>query len=185
MQTEPIYSCFLRSAGICTDTRHLRPGQLFWALKGPNFNGNLFAAAALEAGAAYVVTDEDTGIPDPRILRVDDGLRGLQELALHHRQVWGKEIFAVCGSNGKTTTKELITRVLATSRRVFATPGNLNNHIGVPLCLLQLGDEHEIAVLELGANHSGEIAELCRLAQPDAGLITNIGKDHLEGFVTI
>lgn len=185
MHIERLYSCFLRSAGICTDTRQLRSGQLFWALKGPNFNGNLFAAAALEAGAAFAVTDEDTGITDPRILRVDDGLRGLQELALHHRQVWGKEIFAVCGSNGKTTTKELITRVLTTRFRVFATPGNLNNHIGVPLCLLQLREEHEMAVLELGANHSGEIAELCRLARPDAGLITNIGKDHLEGFGTI
>ena len=185
MQTEVLYSCFLRSSGINTDTRTLAAGQMFWALKGENFNGNLFAENALKLGAAFVVTDEDCGISDKRILRVENGLLGLQDLARHHRQVWGGQVIAVCGSNGKTTTKELITRALSTEKSVFATPGNLNNHIGVPLSLLRINDQHEIAVIEMGANHAGEIAELCQIALPDSGLITNIGKDHLEGFGTI
>lgn len=158
---------------------------MFWALKGPSFNGNQFAKKALEAGAAFVVVDEETGIKDSRIIRVEAGLKGLQKLAHHHRLVWGKEIIAVCGSNGKTTTKELISRVLSTQKRVFSTPGNLNNHIGVPLCLLQLNDDHDIAVIEMGANHAREIDELSYIAEPNTGLITNIGKDHLEGFGSI
>jgi len=185
MEIEPLYSSFLRSSGINTDTRSLKPGQMFWALKGPNFNGNQFAKQALEEGAAFVVVDEKTGIRDPRILNVDNGLRDLQKLALHHRLVWGKEIIAVCGSNGKTTTKELIHRALATEKNVFSTPGNLNNHIGVPLSLLKLTEEHDIAVIEMGANHAREIEDLCYIAEPNTGLITNIGKDHLEGFGTI
>lgn len=185
MDLEAIYAAFLQSSGINTDTRSLEPGQMFWALKGPSFNGNRFAVQALEAGAAFVVADEAIESPDPRILHVKDGLADLQNLAQHHRRVWGKEVVAVCGSNGKTTTKELITKALATEKQVFATPGNLNNHIGVPLSLLRLKTQHELAVIEMGANHPGEIAELCQIAEPTSGLITNIGKDHLEGFGSI
>lgn len=185
MAMEVLYSCFLRSSGLNTDTRTLQSGQMFWALKGDNFNGNRFAVQALEAGAAFVVCDEDPGIQDRRILRVENGLASLQQLARHHREVWGGQVIAVCGSNGKTTTKELITCALATKKKVFATPGNLNNHIGVPLSLLRIQPEHELAVIEMGANHAGEIAELCEIALPDTGLITNIGKDHLEGFGSI
>lgn len=182
MQTEIIYSCFLRSSGLCTDTRSLTSGQMFWALKGENFNGNRFAGQALEGGAAFVVCDEDPGFEDKRLLRVSEGLKALWDLARHHRQVWGKHVLAVCGSNGKTTTKELISCALSVEKRVFATPGNLNNHIGVPLSLLRIQPEHDLAVIEMGANHSGEIADLCAIALPDSGIITNIGKDHLEGF---
>jgi UDP-N-acetylmuramoyl-tripeptide--D-alanyl-D-alanine ligase len=185
MEIEPLYSCFLRSAGVNTDTRTLKPGQMYWALKGPNFNGTLFARQALDAGASFVVVDEESGIKDSRVLKVENGLRDLQKLAHHHRLVWGKEIVAVCGSNGKTTTKELITRALATEKNVFSTPGNLNNHIGVPLSLLQLKEEHDLGVIEMGANHAREIDDLCYIAEPNSGLITNIGKDHLEGFGTI
>jgi len=185
MEIEPLYSCFLRSAGINTDTRSLKPGQMFWALKGPNFNGNAFTKQALDEGAAFVVVDEESGIRDSRVLKVDNGLKDLQKLAHHHRLVWGKEIIAVCGSNGKTTTKELITIALFTEKNVFSTPGNLNNHIGVPLCLLQLREDHDLAVIEMGANHLKEIDDLCYIAEPNSGIITNIGKDHLEGFGTI
>ncbi len=185
MEIEKIYSCFLRSEGLTTDTRKIAKGQMYLALKGPNFNGNAFAAAALEAGASFVVVDEKPDFQDPRILLVGDGLKTLQELGHYHRQNWGKPVVAVCGSNGKTTTKELIFAALSSEKKIFSTPGNLNNHIGVPLCLLQLKEEHEMAVIEMGANHAGEIAELCRIADPDTGLITNIGKDHLEGFGTI
>lgn len=185
MEIEPLYSCFLRSSGICTDSRQLQPGQIFWALKGPTFNGNQFARKALEMGAMYVVVDEDVLPGNPLALKVDDGLKQLQKLAHYHRLIWGKTIIAVCGSNGKTTTKELIYRVLSTKFAVFATPGNLNNHIGVPLSLLQLTENHEMAVIEMGANHRHEIEDLCYIAEPDSGLITNIGKDHLEGFGSV
>ena len=185
MEIEPLYSAFLRSSGVNTDSRSLKAGQMFWALKGPNFNGNQFARQALELGAAFVVVDEETGIRDGRILKVKEGLRDLQKLAHHHRLVWGKEVIGICGSNGKTTTKELISRALSTEKNVFSTPGNLNNHIGVPLSLLLLRPEHDIAVIEMGANHTHEIEDLCYIAEPNAGLITNIGKDHLEGFKTV
>ena len=185
MQTEILYSCFLRSSGLNTDTRSLKSGQMFWALKGENFNGNRFVAQALEAGASFVVCDEDPGFEDKRLLKVKHGLHSLQDLARHHRQVWGKHVLAVCGSNGKTTTKELINAALSVEKSVFATPGNLNNHIGVPLSLLRIRQEHDVAVIEMGANHPGEIAELCAIALPDSGLITNIGKDHLEGFGSV
>ncbi len=180
-----MYSCFLRSAGVNTDSRSLKPGQIFWALKGPSFNGNDFAKKALEMGAAFVVVDEDVLAEDKRVLKVSNGLEYLQKLAHYHRLNWGKKIIAICGSNGKTTTKELIYRVLSTEMSVYATPGNFNNHIGVPLCLLQLTDEHDIAVIEMGANHRHEIEDLCYISEPDSGLITNIGKDHLEGFGSI
>ena len=185
MEIEPLYSAFLRSSGVNTDTRSLQAGQMFWALKGPNFNGNQYAKKAIELGAAFVVVDEETGIRDSRILKVRNGLKELQKLAHHHRLVWGKEIIGVCGSNGKTTTKELITRALSTELQVFSTPGNLNNHIGVPLSLLKLETNHDIAVIEMGANHTREIEDLCYIAEPNSGLITNIGKDHLEGFGSI
>ena len=181
-ELETLYSCFLRSSGICTDTRTLGKGQIFWALKGPSFNGNHFAAKALEDGAAFVVVDEPPSWKDTRVVVVEDSLTALQKLANHHRIIWAKPVVAVCGSNGKTTTKELIARALGAEKTVFSTPGNFNNHIGVPLSLLMLKAEHEIAVIEMGANHPGEIADLCQIAAPDSGLITNIGKDHLEGF---
>ena len=185
MEIEPLYSAFLRSSGVNTDSRSLKPGQMFWALKGPNFNGNQFARKALELGAAFVVLDEETGIRDNRILKVKEGLKDLQKLAHHHRLVWGKEVIGICGSNGKTTTKELIYRALSTEKNVFSTFGNLNNHIGVPLSLLMLRPEHDIAVIEIGANHTHEIEDLCYIAEPNSGLITNVGKDHLEGFKTV
>lgn len=180
-----LHHYLLQSKGLNTDTRTLQPGQVFWALKGPTFNGNTFASKALEIGAAFVVVDEKAAVTDDRILLVEDGLTGLQALANYHRRAWGKEVVAVCGSNGKTTTKELISKALSVSKNVFSTPGNLNNHIGVPLSLLRLLPEHEIAVIEMGANHPGEIAELCRIAEPTTGLITNVGKDHLEGFGSV
>lgn len=158
---------------------------MFLALKGPNFNGNQFALQALEAEASFVVVDEPPKIPHSAILVVENGLEALQKLAHHHRMVWGKEVIAICGSNGKTTTKELISCALGAQKTIFSTPGNLNNHIGVPLCLLQLEEKHEMAIIEMGANHPGEIAELCEIAAPNSGLITNIGKDHLEGFGSI
>lgn len=154
---------------------------MFFALKGPSFNGNLFAMEALSKGAAYAVVDEDAG-NDPRLLRVENVLQSLQDLATHHRHVLDIHVLAITGSNGKTTTKELAYAVLRKDFEVIATIGNLNNHIGVPLTLLRLSDEHDFAIVEMGANHQKEIAALCQIAQPDYGMITNIGKAHLDGF---
>lgn len=171
---------------VSTDTRQITPGCLFIALKGPRFNGNLFASQALEQGASAVVVDEDLPQADERYFRVPDGLAALQELARYHRQQLAHlVVLGIGGSNGKTTTKELTGAILSRHFRTFTTPGNLNNHIGVPLCVLSLRAEHEVAVLELGANAPGEIAELCHIADPTHGLITNIGKDHLEGFGSV
>lgn len=183
-----LYTHFQRSSGICTDTRKLEAGQLFFALKGESFNGNLYAAQALAAGASLAVVDDASVVSSDKYILVPDVLQALQDLARHHLSVLkqaGLKVLAVCGSNGKTTTKELVSRVLATKYKTFATPGNLNNHIGVPLSILQLTPQHHWAVLELGANAAGEIALLCTMADPDAALITNIGKDHLEGFGTV
>ncbi|GAB3582433.1 UDP-N-acetylmuramoyl-tripeptide--D-alanyl-D-alanine ligase [Hymenobacter daeguensis] len=182
----PLYSHYLAAGGqVSTDSRQPQPGTLFFALNGPNFRGAAFAAAALEKGAAHAVVDDVVlAASDPgRYTYAPDPLRALQELARQHRQQFRIPVLAITGSNGKTTTKELLTAVLAQQFQVLATIGNLNNHIGVPLTLLRLrAGEHNFAVIEMGANHRGEIAALCEIAQPTHGLITNIGKAHLEGF---
>lgn len=177
-----LYKRFCESSGFTTDTRKIEKGNIFFALKGENFNGNTFAKTALEKGCSYVVIDEQQVIDDDRYLLVADVLSSLQELATYHRNELNTPILALTGSNGKTTTKELIAAVLEKKFTVLATKGNLNNHIGVPLTLLSLKSTHEIAVVEMGANHQREIHALCEIAQPNMGLITNIGSAHLEGF---
>jgi UDP-N-acetylmuramoyl-tripeptide--D-alanyl-D-alanine ligase len=179
--TEQLYDFYQDHPVVSTDTRHLPKGCMYFALKGPNFNGNTFAQKALELGAAYAVVDEPVG-NDPRILMVKDVLKSLQELATLHRHRLDIHVLAITGSNGKTTTKELCAAVLKRNFETHYTRGNLNNHIGVPLTLLELNEDHDFAVVEMGANHQREIAELCEIACPDFGLITNIGKAHLEGF---
>lgn len=180
--TEQLYEKFKTHPVVCTDTRNIIPGSIFFALKGANFNGNNFAAQALENGAAYAVVDEATAVHNDRCLQVPDVLEALQQLARHHRRQFSIPVIAITGSNGKTTSKELISTVLAAKYNTLFTKGNLNNHIGVPLTLLGLNAGHEMAVIEMGANHQGEIALLCSIAEPDYGIITNIGKAHIEGF---
>lgn len=182
MDISALYSLYLAHPAVRTDTRKLQPGDLFFALKGPSFNGNAFAGAALEAGAAAAIIDEPEYQTDERCILVTDVLTTLQELARHHRRQFRIPFLAITGSNGKTTTKELITAVLRESRVTYATAGNLNNHIGVPLTLLQIRPDAEIAVIEMGANHRGEITAYCRIAEPTHGLINNVGKAHIEGF---
>ena len=177
-----LYNIFRDAAGVSTDSRTLQAGQLFFALSGPNYNGNQFTKKALEKGAIAVVIYEDISITDNRVIRVENTLKSLQTLSTEHRKTLGTTIIALTGSNGKTTTKELIHSVLSTTFTSVATQGNLNNHIGVPLTLLSLKEDTEIGVVETGANHPGEIALLANITQPDAGLITNFGKAHLEGF---
>ena len=183
MQTQQLYQLFIASSGVSTDTRTLEKGALFFALKGDNFNGNLFAEKALSLGAIAVIVD-DSKLKDLRqnIIVVKDTLKTLQELARYHRKQLNTPIISITGSNGKTTTKELIREVLSQKYKVHATKGNLNNHIGVPLTLLELKKEHEIAVIEMGANHQTEIKSLCEITFPNWGYITNFGKAHLEGF---
>jgi len=180
--TAQLYSIFLNHPHIITDTRKLIKSGIFFALKGGNFNGNLFAIQALNEGAAYAVIDEDIQSNDERLLLVDDVLKALQDLATYHRTQTKIPVLAITGSNGKTTTKELIAAVLSKKYNVNYTQGNLNNHIGVPLTLLSITNENNFAVVEMGANHQKEIELLASIAQPDFGLITNIGKAHLEGF---
>ena len=172
-----------QSGAFTTDTRNIKAGDLFFALKGPSFNGNLFAERALEQGASWVVIDEpQVGLTD-RFILVDDVLEALQQLATHHRrQLPGLKVIGVTGSNGKTTTKELLKVAIGSHYRCWATPGNLNNHIGVPLTLLRMPLDTEVAVIEMGANHPGEVMPLCEIAQPDFGVVTSVGKEHLEGF---
>jgi UDP-N-acetylmuramoyl-tripeptide--D-alanyl-D-alanine ligase len=177
-----LYEIFGKSVGISTDTRKIQQGELFFCLKGPHFDANSFAPQALEKGALAVVSDDPNQATDERVVLVEDALRTLQALARHHRRKMKAKILAITGSNGKTTTKELLREVLACKYKVYATEGNLNNHIGVPLSLLRVQAETDIAIIEMGANAVGEIASYCRIAEPDMGLITNIGKAHLEGF---
>jgi len=179
-----LYDLYLKHPSVCTDSRKLKQDDLFFALKGPSFNGNRFAHDALQKGAAYVIADE-TVAEDNRIFLVDDVLSALQQLALHHRRQLNIPVLAITGSNGKTTTKELIAQVLSSKYKTLATEGNLNNHIGVPLTLLKIRPDREIAIIEMGANHQGEIAAYCELALPGFGMITNCGKAHLEGFGSI
>ena len=182
MQVEELYKIFLSHPSVQTDTRKLQSGDLFFALKGPNFNGNLFAKKALDAGAAFVIADEKTGEDEDRIILVDDVLSTLQLLAKHHRQQFKIPFIAITGSNGKTTTKELLHQVLATTYKTYTTEGNLNNHIGIPITILKIKADAEIALIEMGANHLKEIESYCRFTLPTHGLITNCGKAHLEGF---
>jgi UDP-N-acetylmuramoyl-tripeptide--D-alanyl-D-alanine ligase len=182
MQTQELYTKFLKHPLICTDSRKVEKDTLFFALKGENFNGNLFAEKALSDGCAYAIVDEDLHIKSDKIVRVNNVLESLQQLANYHRRVLKTPIIALTGSNGKTTTKELLIQILGAKFNVYGTEGNLNNHIGVPLTLLKLKPEHDYGVIEMGANHQGEINALCEIAEPDFGLITNIGKAHLEGF---
>lgn len=183
MQIEHLYAIFLQSSGISTDTRKIQADNLFFALSGDRFNGNSFAQQALRSGCiAAVIDDADYAIEDQRMILVPNVLQTLHELATHHRLRMKAKVIALTGSNGKTTSKELLRDVLAQKYSTYATKGNLNNHIGVPLSLLEIRPEHEMAVIEMGANAQGEIAMLCAIAQPDFGFITNIGKAHLEGF---
>ena len=177
-----LYSRFLSHPNICTDTRKIVGDSIFFALKGESFNGNKFALEALNKGCELAVIDEVEYAVDERFVLVEDVLTTLQDLALHHRRQLKIPIIGITGSNGKTTTKELIHAVLKQKYNCYATPGNFNNHIGVPLTLLAIRKKHEIAVVEMGANHKEEIAELCAISRPDYGIITNIGKAHLEGF---
>lgn len=181
---EQIYQTYLKSTGVSTDTRKVASGNLFFALKGPSFNGNLFAQAALDNGAIAVVIDEDVPVDNPgKAFRVSNVLDTLQNLARHHRvQLKDTRFIGLTGSNGKTTAKELFRSVLSTTYKTAATQGNLNNHIGVPLTLLSITPDVQIAIVEMGANHRGEIENLSGIALPDIGYITNYGKAHLEGF---
>jgi UDP-N-acetylmuramoyl-tripeptide--D-alanyl-D-alanine ligase len=195
MTIQQLYDIYLRHLSIRTDTRQLQPGDLFFALKGPNFNGNQFAVHALEQGAAYAIIDEPPAatsnagpapVPaastDPRLILVADVLTTLQDLALHHRRQFNIPFIAITGSNGKTTTKELIHVVLSSEYITYTTQGNLNNHIGIPLTILSVRPDAQFAVIEMGANHQKEIEGYCRYTLPTHGIITNVGKAHLEGF---
>ncbi len=177
-----LYSLFQSHPTISTDTRNIVPGSLFFALKGQNFNGNSFAGKALESGAAYAIIDEAEFKKSDRYILVDDVLTTLQLLANYHRRQLNIPFLAITGSNGKTTTKELIRNVLSKKYKTVATKGNLNNHIGVPLTILSIPFDAQFAVIEMGANHRGEIESYCKITEPDYGLITNVGKAHLEGF---
>ena len=180
---ETLYQAFLAAnQRITTDTRHLEKGAVFFALKGGNFDGNTFAQAALDAGCSAAVIDADDIELRPGMIKVPDVLMALQALATHHRRQFKGPVLAITGSNGKTTTKELVNAVLSQKYNTLYTFGNLNNHIGVPLTLLRLNASHNFAIIEMGANHQGEIDQLCRIAEPAYGMITNIGKAHLEGF---
>ena len=178
---ESLYPIYLECGGVSTDSRAEQPGTLFFALNGPNFRGGQFAQQALEKGAKYAIVDDEAFVGECCFL-VPDTLRALQELALFHRRQLSIPVIGITGSNGKTTSKELINAVLSRKFRTLYTRGNLNNHIGVPVTLLSIRPEHEIAIIEMGANHQGEIEFLSSLALPTHGLITNIGKAHLEGF---
>jgi len=183
MPIEQLHNLFLKTTGVCTDTRKLQKDELFVALKGPNFNGNEYAAKAIEAGAKYAMIDEEKYLLDKQhYILVPNCLTALQNLANYHRKQFNIPVIGLTGSNGKTTTKEIIATVLQSKFNVLFTKGNLNNHIGLPLTLLGITAATEIAVIEMGANHIGEIAELCKIAEPNFGLITTIGKAHLEGF---
>jgi UDP-N-acetylmuramoyl-tripeptide--D-alanyl-D-alanine ligase len=182
---EKLYELFKQSSGVSTDTRKVNKNNLFIALKGANFNGNEFAEKALELGASAVIVDEKKYATNDLIFLVDDALKTLQDLANHHRKQFEIPFIGITGSNGKTTSKELIACVLQTSFKTHFTLGNLNNHIGVPLTLLSMPADTEIAVIEMGANKIGDIEELVNIAEPTHGLITNIGKAHLEGFGSV
>lgn len=182
MNIEQLYGIYLQYPSVQTDTRKIKKGDLFFALKGETFDGNTFAAKAIELGAAYVVIDNETYNTNERCILVNDVLHTLQQLAGYHRSQLNIPVIAITGSNGKTTTKELVTAVLQSTYITYATTGNLNNHIGVPLTLLGIKSDAQMAIVEMGANHIGEIASYCIFTKPNFGLINNVGKAHLEGF---
>ena len=182
MQIQELYKIYTQYPSIQTDTRKLKQGDIFFALKGPSFNGNLFAKQALDAGAAYAVIDEDAGFKDDRLIKTGDVLTTLQQLAKYHRQQFNVPFIAITGSNGKTTTKELVHEVLSSTYKTYTTKGNLNNHIGIPLTILSVKQDAAMAVIEMGANHQKEIESYCTYTLPTHGIITNCGKAHLEGF---
>ena len=183
MTIQEFYNVFIdNNQRFTTDTRAIRKGDIFFALKGERFNGNTYAAQALEDGASYVVVDEEIEADSKRVISVTDVLSFMHELATYHRDQFDIPVLAIAGSNGKTTTKELLVSTLSTTFKVHATQGNFNNHIGVPLTLLSMPKDTEVALVEIGTNGFGEIEFLCSLLKPNYGLITNIGKEHLEGF---
>lgn len=183
MQISQLYEIYQQYPSVQTDTRKLKQGDLFFALKGDNFNGNAFTKQAIDSGASYSVIDDATFVIPGKTILVDDVLNTLQQLAKYHREQFTIPFLAITGSNGKTTTKELIHAVLSTSYKTYTTEGNLNNHIGIPLTLLKIKKDAEIAVIEMGANHLKEIEGYCKYTLPTHGLITNCGKAHLEGFI--
>ena len=185
MQIEKLYAFYKQYPSVQTDTRRIKQGDIFFALKGENFNGNTFARQAIDAGAEYAVIDDPAFEINGKTILVADVLTALQQLAKHHRQQFNIPFIAITGSNGKTTTKELIHAVLSSTFITHATEGNLNNHIGIPLTLLKIKEDAEIAIIEMGANHQKEIEGYCKYAEPTHGLITNCGKAHLEGFGSI
>lgn len=182
MNIPQIYEVFKKSTGISTDTRNINKGQIFLALKGASFDGNQYADYALDQGASHVIVDDPKVVKDERYILVMDALHTLQKLANYHRNQFDIPVFSLTGTNGKTTTKELIVAVLEQKYKVSSTKGNFNNHIGVPLTLLDIDETAEIAVVEMGANKVGDIRELCSMGNPTVGLITNVGQAHLEGF---
>lgn len=182
MQIDQLYQLFSQYPIISIDSRSCVPDSIFFALRGEHFDGNDYIEQVLQKGAAYVVGDRKDLPKNDRIIIVDNALQALQELANYHRQRMNVKVIGITGTNGKTTTKELIAAVLSAQYPITYTQGNLNNHIGVPLTLLQIKPEHQFSIVEMGANHPGEIGELCKIANPDYGIITNIGKAHLEGF---
>ena len=185
MMIANLYDEYVQNPKICTDTRKISSGCLFFALKGSNFNGNKFAKEALDKGASCAIVDDELYATDERYILVEDSLITLQELARFHRKQLKCKILGITGSNGKTTSKELCLQVLKKKYNTMATSGNLNNHIGVPLSILSITSDTEIAIIEMGANHINEIEFLCGIAEPDYGVITNVGKAHLEGFGSI
>jgi len=182
MRIEQLHKIFLQSSGIATDTRKISKNKLFFALKGNNFDGNKFAIKAIEQGASFSIIDNKKFYKDEKTILVDNVLKTLQKLAIFHREYLNLPIIAITGTNGKTTTKELIREVLSKKFNVSATKGNFNNHIGVPLTILSMNKATQIGIVEMGANHQGEIEKLCKIAKPNYGLITNIGHAHIEGF---
>ncbi len=182
MIIEQLYQLYIKHPKISTDTRKLSENCIFFALSGPNFNANEFADTAIEKGASYVIISDENYKKDERYIVVDNTLLYLQQLANYHRKQLSIPIIGITGSNGKTTTKELMYAVLSQHYKAYATKGNLNNHIGVPLSILEINKEHEIAIIEMGANKPGDIKELCEIAEPNFGIITNIGIAHIEGF---
>lgn len=185
MEIKELYKIFKESTGVTTDTRKIVKGNIYFALKGENFNGNDFALEALKKGAIVSVVDEEVEGDNTNVIKVDNVLEALQKLARYYRDSIDISVIGLTGSNGKTTTKELLAAVLETEYKIHYTPGNYNNHIGVPLTLLGMTADSEMAIIEMGANHVGEIAELCEIANPNFGLITNIGRAHLEGFGSV
>ena len=182
MEIGSIHKIFLKSNGVSTDSRKVKKNDIYFSLKGPNFNGNEFAKSAIEKGACYAIVDQKEYVIDKSYILVEDCLKTLQNLANYHRKNSKAKIIGLTGSNGKTTSKELIFSVLKNKFKTIATTGNLNNHIGVPLTLLSIKEDTEIAIIEMGANHLKEIETLSNIADPDYGYITNFGKAHLEGF---